>query len=73
MASLWLRAVINVVLKSLNIPIKSDHLFTQVERVVGRNRGEPATSGSTCKLGTERPQCGVRSCKLLAANCPPAN
>lgn len=31
-------AVINVVLKPLSIPIKSNHLFTQVERVVGGNR-----------------------------------
>lgn len=34
-------AVINVVLKSLSIPIKSNHLFTQVERGVGGNSGEP--------------------------------
>lgn len=51
MSSRRLCAVINVVLKSLSIPIKSNHLFTQVERGVGGNSGEPAqTSVRTCKL-----------------------
>lgn len=62
-------ALINVVLKFLSIPIKSNHLFTQVERGVGGNRGETVqTSVRTCKLHKKK-----KPCKLLAGNCPPAN
>lgn len=69
-------AVINVVLKSLSIPIKSNHLFTQVERGVGGNSREPAqTSVRTCKLHKKKKKNrgGNKTCKLLAGNCPPAN
>lgn len=71
MSSRRLCAVIKVVLKSLSIPIKSNHLFTQVERGVGGNRGEPAqTSVRTCKLHNQKkknPGVGIKPANFSLA------